>query len=211
MRNNQVDIIREAVYTELIHLADLYQRTDGPDCLLLMQADNFRQIIVRAVDKLTEICLEAIEEVYKHYTKIAPSVQVLCFRPSLRMTGFEKMLIGETSILEREINHYESIYESYLQQLNNHQQNIHSNSSDAGTIGGVIGAVLFGPVGAVIGGMAAGAWAGNSADKDLQVYSQKLCTHFSDTFDKVEQYLEGMGNRGLNFIVSYDDGICKAA
>jgi hypothetical protein len=212
MRTNQVDIIREAIYAELIQLADLYQRTDGPDCLPLMQANNLRQIFIRAADKLTETCLEATEEIYEDFTKANSFCQVSDFRPSLRMAGdLKRMLIGDTAMLEREINHYETIHESFMQQFNNHKQQNHSNSSNAGAIGGVIGAVLFGPVGAMVGGMAAGAWAGNSADQDLKAYSEKLCTHFSDTFDSVEKHLQNMGDRGLNFIISYDEKIVQVA
>lgn len=203
--------IRDAAYSNLNHLANLYRRTeDIGDCLPLMQPDSFRQIVANAVQELSEICLEAIEEIYEDFIQENSSAQTSSLRPSFRMMAdLKKAIVGNTATLEREINHYESCYESFIERAGNYEEQSSSSAHNAATMGGVVGGVLFGPIGAILGGMAAGALADGSAEDELQEHIQKLCNHFSDVFDKVNEHLEGMAERSLNLIVTYNEQLEK--
>lgn len=203
--------IRDAAYSDLYHLSDLYERTEDIDnCLPLMQPDNFRQIVLNAAQQLSEICLEVIEEIYEDCAEEFPNAQISNLRPSFRQKAdLKKVIVGNMATFEREINHYESCYKSFIERVENYEEQLDNNAYGAGAIGGVVGSVLLGPIGAVIGGMAAGAFIGNSVENEMQEYIQKLCNHFAEVFDKVNDKLQDMAERSFDFIINYNEQLEK--
>lgn len=200
-------VIQEASFSELNHLIDLYQRTENiVDCLPLMQPSTLRQIVINAADELSGTTLGIIDNIYEDFIEENPNISVSNFRPTLRMEEqIKDMIFGNTQFLEREINHYESRYESVVNQMQSIDSEVENNSYYAGMAGGVIGAALLGPLGAVAGGMAAGWFVGDSAGNNLQEEIGKLCEHFGDVIEKVNSHLEDMANRSIDLMVQYNN------
>lgn len=202
-----VTSIREAAYSEIDHIFDLYARTeDISDCLPLMHPDSLRQIVINAGQKLSEVCLEACEEIYEEFIEENPSTQVSTLRPSFRMMkNVKHSILGNTAFLESEINHYQSCYELFIQEVGEYEEKYSDNAHNAETMGSIIGAVLFGKIGELVGGMAAGAIAGGLPENELDDEIQELCANFSEIVSKVEDHLQDMAERSIQLIISYSE------
>jgi hypothetical protein len=84
-------IIREAVYSDIMHVAKLFDCTDTLDeSLPVMNPDNFRQIIVNAEQRLSEICFQCIEEIYQECCFEDQNLIPSNLRPSFRMIAETK-------------------------------------------------------------------------------------------------------------------------
>lgn len=216
MSNDQespiVTAIQEAAYAEINHLVSQYSQTDNiEDCLPLMEPSHLRHIVVNAMQRLTEVCLEVMEELYEDAIQEHFTPELASLHPSFRMmSNLKTLILGKTTQLEHDIDDYESSFHAFLEKANGYDDEFTSNAQTAGEVGELFGSFL-GSWGAVLGSMAAGALAGAVTDDDFQDYVQSLCNQFTEAVDKVNDQLQKMAERSLDCVIGYNQQLEKFA
>jgi hypothetical protein len=197
--------IREAAYSDISHLAKLFECADTlSDYLPLMQPDNFRQIVINAEQQLSEICFQCMEEIYEGYISENPSLIVSNLRPSFRMIAEVRNIINaNNNVIQREISQYECRYQLFINLIQKYEDQLNNTAYT----GGVVGAALFGSLGAVLGNIAGGAIAREAAQEQLEERSQKLSTHFVETLQRTNSFLEEMEDSTFHLIAGYAKSI----
>jgi hypothetical protein len=197
--------VREAVYSDILHLAKLFDCTSTLDeCLPIMHPDNFYQIVTNAEQRLSEICFQCVEEIYEEYCSGNKNYIPSNLRPSFRMISEIKSILSvNINALQREISQYEYRYNLLINSMHKHQ----TQYSDSAYTGSLVGAALFGSWGAVFGNIAGGAIAQESALQDLSERSQKLSSHFLELLQNTNSFLTQMESSTFQLITGYVESI----
>jgi methyl-accepting chemotaxis protein len=207
-----ITAIQEAAYAEINHLLSQYSQIDNiEDCLPIMEPDHLRQIVVNAMQRLVEVCLEVMEEIYQDAIQHHFTPEIASFHPSFRMmSDLKTLILGRTTQLEHYIDDYASSFHTFLEKANTYGDEFSNNAQNAGEIGATLGSLL-GAWGEVLGSMAGGALAGAATSGEFQEYIQSLCNHFEETVDKVNDQLEKMAERSLDCVIGYNQQLEKFA
>jgi hypothetical protein len=197
--------VHKAVYSDIVHIAKLFDCTSTFDeCLPIMHPDNLYQIVINAEQRLSGICFQCIEEIYKEYCSGSQNHIPSSLRPSFRMISEIKNILSvNTNILQKEISQYEYRYELLVNSMNRHE----AQCNDTAYTGALVGAALFGSWGAVFGNIAGGAMAKQSALEDLSERSQKLISHFLELLRNINIFLAQMESNTFQLITGYAESL----
>jgi hypothetical protein len=197
--------IQNAAYGELNHLTHLYQTTEGlENCLHLMTAENLRNIIRGAAHALAELAIEVADYAYNDEAQKTSDHRALAsLRPSMTLfSQLQNRLLGGSPQLDRSLNHYDAIYDGFVQHFQSNEDNSEGKAYGAGVVGGIIGSFL-GPIGALVGGAVGGMASAHMGSSEVQTRADTLCSEFARAVEASNAYLEHMASMTIDFIQQY--------